>query len=255
MKLMRRMVCCCEERHADARKGNTRTIGKHLFSSKCDTLPFGIFVGEEIIVHFCSMKYQIAIVDSNTLSTLALKAILQDLVPFAQVSTYSGGAQFLASDTSLVVHAFVSARIFVDYPRIREVLGRRIIVVGVSDTPASLYKGYHFLNAEESEMEIVKSFLKLRNMGHPTGEFADMKRPQVGLENNEPLLSKREEEVLALVVQGLTNKEIAERLFVSPSTVIFHRNNIALKLNTRSVAKFTIYAVNHGIVTLPDVIK
>ena len=58
------------------------------------------------------MKYQIAIVDANTLTALALKSILQDLVPFAQISTYSSPKELLKEETALIVHAFVSAKIF-----------------------------------------------------------------------------------------------------------------------------------------------
>ncbi|MBQ7530213.1 MAG: response regulator transcription factor [Paludibacteraceae bacterium] len=59
-------------------------------------------------------------------------------------------------------------------------------------------------------------------------------------------LSKREKEVLTLVVQGLMNKEIADKLHLSLHTVLSHRKNIAKKLNIHSTAGLTIYAiVNH----------
>ena len=59
-------------------------------------------------------------------------------------------------------------------------------------------------------------------------------------------LSEREKEVLTLVVQGLINKEIADKLHLSLHTVIAHRKNIAHKLNIHSTAGLTIYAiVNH----------
>lgn len=59
-------------------------------------------------------------------------------------------------------------------------------------------------------------------------------------------LSEREKEVLTLVVQGLINKEIADKLHLSLHTVIAHRKNIARKLNIHSTAGLTIYAiVNH----------
>ena len=141
------------------------------------------------------MKYQIAIVDANTLTALALKSILQDLVPFAQISTYSSPKELLKEETALIVHAFVSAKIFATSQELKSALGKRIIVVGEAETPASLYQGYHFLNVEESEMDIVKNLLKLRNMGHPTGNFAEVKSSQICQAERGPLLSKREEEV------------------------------------------------------------
>lgn len=59
-------------------------------------------------------------------------------------------------------------------------------------------------------------------------------------------LSEREKDVLIEVVQGLSNKEIADKLHLSQHTIITHRKNIARKLNIHSTAGLTIYAiVNH----------
>ncbi len=64
------------------------------------------------------------------------------------------------------------------------------------------------------------------------------------------VLSGREKDVVRGVVQGLTNKEIADRLFIAPNTVITHRRNIARKLQIHSVAALTIYAIVNKIVKL-----
>ena len=65
-------------------------------------------------------------------------------------------------------------------------------------------------------------------------------------EKRQEELSEREKEVLALVVKGLINKEIADKLHLSLHTVLSHRKNIAKKLNIHSTAGLTIYAiVNH----------
>lgn len=56
-------------------------------------------------------------------------------------------------------------------------------------------------------------------------------------------LSERERDVLVLVARGLTNKEIASELVISPHTVISHRKNIVHKTGIRSVAGLTVYAV------------
>lgn len=56
-------------------------------------------------------------------------------------------------------------------------------------------------------------------------------------------LSERERDVLVLVARGMTNKEIASELNISPHTVISHRKNIVHKTGIRSVAGLTVYAV------------
>ena len=65
-------------------------------------------------------------------------------------------------------------------------------------------------------------------------------------------LSEREKEVLKLVVQGLINKEIADRLHLSLHTIITHRKNIARKLNIHSTAGLTIYAIVNHLVELDN---
>ena len=66
-------------------------------------------------------------------------------------------------------------------------------------------------------------------------------------------LSEREREVVTFVVRGLSNKEIAERMFISVNTVMTHRRNISRKLNIRSAAGLTIYAIVNGLVNLEEV--
>ena len=61
------------------------------------------------------------------------------------------------------------------------------------------------------------------------------------------VLSAREAEVTGLIASGLTNKEIANQLFLSTHTVSTHRKNIMRKLNLKSVSELTLYAVKTGI--------
>lgn len=62
-------------------------------------------------------------------------------------------------------------------------------------------------------------------------------------------LTTREYEVLTLVAEGLTNHEIAERLFVSEATVKTHISHIFSKLGARDRAAAIVYAYDHGLVT------
>lgn len=65
-------------------------------------------------------------------------------------------------------------------------------------------------------------------------------------------LSEREIDVVKGVVLGLSNKEIAEKLYISTNTVITHRRNIAKKLDIHSAAGLTVYAIVHKLVDVKD---
>ena len=63
-------------------------------------------------------------------------------------------------------------------------------------------------------------------------------------------LSERERDVLIQVVNGLSNKEIADKLFISIHTVMTHRKNITRKLNIHSTAGLTIYAIVNKLINI-----
>ena len=71
--------------------------------------------------------------------------------------------------------------------------------------------------------------------------------------DNGEALSDREKDVIVSLVQGMTNKEIAEHLFISINTVITHRRNIARKLQIHSPAGLTIYAIVNNLVDISSV--
>ena len=63
-------------------------------------------------------------------------------------------------------------------------------------------------------------------------------------------LSERETEVLPLVCEGLSNLQIAQRLFISKRTVDKHRANILAKTGCRNTASLVLYAVKHNMITI-----
>jgi DNA-binding NarL/FixJ family response regulator len=65
------------------------------------------------------------------------------------------------------------------------------------------------------------------------------------------LLTRREREVLRLISQGATSKDVAERLGISPKTAQVHRENLKQKLQLRTTADLVRYAIKHRIVD-PD---
>ena len=66
-------------------------------------------------------------------------------------------------------------------------------------------------------------------------------------------LGQREKDVIVSLVQGMSNKEIADHLCISVNTVITHRRNIARKLQIHSPAGLTIYAIVNNLVDISTV--
>jgi regulator of cell morphogenesis and NO signaling len=71
--------------------------------------------------------------------------------------------------------------------------------------------------------------------------------------NSDEALSDREKDVIIALVQGMSNKEIADHLCISVNTVITHRRNIARKLQIHSPAGLTIYAIVNNLVDISSV--
>ncbi|MBE0673255.1 MAG: response regulator transcription factor [Bacteroidales bacterium] len=63
-----------------------------------------------------------------------------------------------------------------------------------------------------------------------------------------PFITRREKEVLQLVVEGLTNVEIAKRLFISSATVITHRKSLLFKYNMKNTASLVRFITQNGLI-------
>jgi DNA-binding CsgD family transcriptional regulator len=94
------------------------------------------------------------------------------------------------------------------------------------------------ISREDQEKVISRKFEKLLRV---------LSEPKSALNQVEEI-SDREKEVLQLVALGMTNKEIADKLFISSHTVITHRKNITSKLGIKTIAGLTVYAIIHKLI-------
>ena len=69
-------------------------------------------------------------------------------------------------------------------------------------------------------------------------------------QNTHCLLSEREMEVLPLICEGLKNKEIANKLFISERTVENHRKNIFVKTNSKNAFGLIVYSIKNGLIDI-----
>lgn len=98
-------------------------------------------------------------------------------------------------------------------------------------------------------VEMLEEELKAKSLHASAEEEADSNSEADKLE----MLSQREKEIIGCVAKGMTNKEIAEMLFLSVHTVTTHRRNISNKLQIHTPAGLTIYAIVNKLVKLEDI--
>lgn len=106
-----------------------------------------------------------------------------------------------------------------------------------TDTPGLLKKAIAAVAEHKPFFSGIPSEVLLQGFGQPAS-------PSAGISS----LSPREREILQLIAESFTSKEIAAKLFISIKTVEVHRTNISRKLNTHSVAEMVRYAVRNDFV-------
>ncbi len=185
---------------------------------------------------------EIAIIEQNTLAALGLRTIIEELIPDAVIRTFASFGQLTDDTPDMYAHYFVSAQIYFAHTAFFLERKPKTIVLSSGEQPQ--LNGVPTLDCTLPQDRLVKAIVSLRRYGH---------RPNAhpAISNTEHDLSPREIEVLVLVTKGYINKEIAERLNISLTTVISHRKNITEKLGIKSVSALAIYAVMHGYVN-PD---
>lgn len=189
---------------------------------------------------------KIAIIDSNTLSLLGLKQLLLNVLPIMAIDTYGSFAELESNDPEQYFHYFVSMNIVISNRTFFSKRRRKTIVLTLSLNDTSQLSEFHSLCINQPEQQLVRSLLMLEQHAHAEGRNL----PPMPRVLQQKILSDREIEVMALIVQGYINKEIADQLNISLSTVITHRKNIMDKLGMKSVSALTIYAVMHGYVDI-----
>ncbi len=194
------------------------------------------------------MRPQMVIIMENTLSAMALRTLIMDIAQGMEIVVCDSFESYTPSEDS-VPHFFVSSMTIFRNPDYFRQMMRRTIVVTEGNSSTFAQMGFRTLDATSSEQDIVRAMLHMHHMGHPHGH----QHPTPATADHSDELSQREREVLKLMIKGRINKEIADELNISLSTVIFHRNNICDKLNTRSIGRLTIYAVLNNIVSIAEI--
>ncbi len=83
---------------------------------------------------------------------------------------------------------------------------------------------------------------------HPSAARAVVNQVSHPQDTRRPHLTEREKQVLTMIAEGLTSREIANRLCLSEKTVVVHRNNIMEKLNLHNSVELARYAIREGLI-------
>lgn len=198
--------------------------------------------------HIHTMQFKIAIIDSNILACMGLERILEELIPMAEIVTCESFEELESKDEAEFIHYFVSSRIYFEHTAyFRAKSGRSIVMVGGEMS----INGVATLNVCQGEAALVRDLLALKRHGHHENIPLSVGSQGMGhphtTSSKETLLSTRETEVALLLCQGCINKEVADKLNISITTVITHRKNIMEKLGARSLADVIVYCVMNGI--------
>lgn len=190
-----------------------------------------------------------AIIDSNTLECMALRNILWDVFNGVEILSYNNMDSFIRDSNRHFVHFFVSTDILFSCADEFEMLKPQTTAISCGENRLYKDSGFKVLDITLPEHELLMSLACLQ----ATGRYGESPAMQIRTESLMDRLSAREKEVLKLIIKGQINKEIASSLKISLPTVIFHRNNICLKLKTRSIGKMTVYAVLAGMIDINEI--
>ncbi|MBR4995917.1 MAG: LuxR family transcriptional regulator [Alistipes sp.] len=197
-------------------------------------------------------RFKIVVIHHNTLCCLAMRTILTDIAPFVdmfrdvEVVSFNSFEEFTQQAPIDVIHYFISEETLAQNGKFFGDLSRRCIVLTEGKSSADV-GNFRCIDIHCPERELLKSFLMMQNTAHHAHGMEHH-----STQEEAELLSQREKEVLALIVKGYINKEIADMLNISTPTVIFHRRNISEKIGSRAIGRQTIYAVMNGIVDVKE---
>jgi DNA-binding CsgD family transcriptional regulator len=183
---------------------------------------------------------QIAIILPDTLQRIGLRSLLTDYFPPVEITLFSSFEAFAAGEKDLFDWYFILPEYFVVQSGffLPERNKTVCILYGAEESPDTTHPDncLRILATQESIIDHLRHILQGENTS--------------GLQTeNGKDLSLREKEVLQGIVTGITNREIADKLFISLNTVLTHRKNITAKLGIKTVPGLTFYAITHGLIS------
>jgi two-component system, NarL family, response regulator NreC len=216
-----------------------------------------------------TMQYKVLIADDHGVVRKGLRLLLEQYPELVVVGEAANGREAVtmaASLTPQVVVLDVAMPILNGIEAAEQILKVNsqvgVILLTMHADESYVLRALHagvkgYLLKESAEEDLLSAIKSVAN-GKPFFSKAinevlleDYMRvlKQQGLSDTFDLLTVREKEVLQLLAEGRTNKEVATLLDVSPYTVESHRTNLMQKLNVHNTAEIVLYAVRKRLVS------
>jgi RNA polymerase sigma factor (sigma-70 family) len=211
---------------------------------------------------------RVVIADDHTVVRQGIRSVLEEIEGLVVVAEAGDGQEALdrvaeLSPDVVVLDVSMPVKSGLDVTReLREDGGRdvRILILSMHEDPEYILQavragadGYVLKDAAPAELrDAVQAVHEGREYftARVTHQLSVGLRREIEAEQLRARLeslTNREREVMLLVAEGLTNREIGERLEISPRTVETHRERVMAKLRVRSVAELTRFVVEHGL--------
>jgi DNA-binding NarL/FixJ family response regulator len=206
--------------------------------------------------------YKIVLADDHALFRQGIKQIIKDIDGLEVIGEASDGLELLHLLKKLAPDLII---LDVSMPNLRGLEAAReikklypnlkILLLTMHRRKEFVRQGMAhgvdgFLLKEDADIELLRAIKTIRQ-GHEyfspllSTILADLARGQ----ESPDILTIREREVLKLLAEGKTNREISELLYISLFTVRRHRSNIMGKLGAKSLTQVLHYALSHGYIT------
>jgi DNA-binding NarL/FixJ family response regulator len=208
--------------------------------------------------------------DSNDLIRIGLRAILSSERAITIVSEAHNGEELLAQvksfDTSLVLIDYTSSGFNIDIiPKVLSINKRiRFVAITAEQSPQTLVDALRsgISSYIKKDCDVNEILMAVKETGNGNKFFCgqileSIQRANIDVNDLDfesfsceaVVVSERENEIIILIAEGLTNEQIAIQLFLSKHTVNTHRKNIMAKLGVKNTAGIVMYAVKTNLVS------
>jgi DNA-binding NarL/FixJ family response regulator len=207
---------------------------------------------------------RVYIVEDHNVVVEGLRVLLQkenDITIVGSATTAADCLDFLSSHPADVLLMDINLPDIsgVDLCGLVKARYKDIMVLGLSTFNQGIYmnklmengaSGYLLKNI--TRQELIDGIRTANNGGiYFSFEAGKIYKNTLEKKQGQPVLTRREKEIVRLIAEGLTNAQISRQLFISVDTVDTHRKNLYTKLNVNNTALLIRYAIENGLIEHP----